>query len=217
MVLCVRRRYCSCAEGSAQPPWGQRGKMTDPFLEMDGVENNTQAMRMSLLAALQRNKTYVHGVPDPTRKQFRAEWEKLIRDESERYAHCHEVVSDSEHCAAISRISHALTHRFAPYLVGGRLRFGTSQKAFNLYLKYLWRLGTVRIPPPHCPVDAIVLTKAGISGSWTQCDSDTDTEYMEWRDKLRQTASSLGLADWEYEVWRKEAPKRRTVATRGRQ
>jgi len=74
-------------------------------------------------------------------------------------------VSDAEHFEAIGRIAQTLSARHGSILKGGRFRYGTAQKAFNLYLKFLWRLGQIPTPP-HCPVDGIVLSAAGIEGSW---------------------------------------------------
>jgi hypothetical protein len=83
-------------------------------------------------------------------------------------------------------------------LVGDRFRYGTSQKAFNLYLTFLWRLG--QIPStPHCPVDRIVLTNGGIAAVWTK--SDSEAEYRGWIAILRSKAQPLSLAEWEYQVW----------------
>ena len=164
---------------------------------------------MSLLAALQRNKTYRDGLAEWRRSQFRAEWASLIRKEFQRYAKSRSPVSDGEHCETIRRISDALACRFGAFLVGGRLRFGTSQKAFNLYLKYLWRLGVISTPP-HCPVDGIVLTEAGVSGSWTKCDAEG--EYMAWISRLSTEAQPQCLTDWEYDVWLRLAPKKRLAA-----
>ena len=91
-----------------------------------------------------------------------------------------------------------MSQAFSHVLVGDRLRYGTSQKAFNLYLKYLWRLG--QIPsPPHCPVDRIVLANAGIDGTWTE--SDSEGEYRKWIAVLRSKANPLSLAEWEYRIW----------------
>jgi len=186
--------------------------VNDPFLEADRVTTEADAIKMSLMAALQRNKTYCDGLAEWRRNQFRAEWASLIRKESQRYMNSSSPVTDGEHCETIRRISEAVTGRFGTSLIGGRLRFGTSQKAFNLYLKYLWRLGKIATAPPHCPVDGIVLGEAGLLGSWTQCDDER--EYMTWIKKLRTEAQPKCLADWEYEVWLRGALKQRAAGSR---
>jgi hypothetical protein len=103
-----------------------------------------------------------------------------------------------EHFAAIRGISDNLSASFGSILKGGRFRYGTAQKVLNLYLKFLWRLGQI-IAPPHCPVDGIVLSAAGIEGRWTH--SDNEAEYVGWIKILRQKARPLNLAEWEYRLW----------------
>src|SRR3989442_14766671 len=108
--------------------------MTDPFLRRVRVSNADEAMRNSLLAALRRNKPYKAGAPSTDRRALRHTWAALITTVAEAYS---QPVADGEHCAAIARICKELSTRFGSHLIGGRLRFGTSQKALNLYLKFL--------------------------------------------------------------------------------
>lgn len=138
--------------------------MIDRFLEVTRVTTEQSAMSNAIQAALQRNKTYRDDLDDDMRTKLRAEWARIIRDETKHYTLS---VSDLQHCEAVRRISDELSTRFAQFLSNGRLRYGTSQKALNLYLKFLWRLDKV-VTPPHCPVDASVLQAGGIDGSWTE-------------------------------------------------
>ncbi len=172
-----------------------RATTTDLFLVVDGVRTEEDAATWSINSALQRNKVYRNDEDCEGRAEFRKEWATLIRGESQPYCQPAQPISDSQHCAAIGRIAEALSLAFGPYLNNGRLRYGTSQRAFNLYLKYLWRMGKAAMPP-HCPVDRVVLDEAGIDGCWTRCDSEQ--EYMQWINKIREKTS---LARWEYDVW----------------
>jgi hypothetical protein len=169
--------------------------MTDRFLEVTRVNNESSAMSNAIQAALQHNKTYKSGSDDGMRDAFRAEWGKFIREESPRYT---QPITDVQHCEAIQRISDRLRVRFGQLLSDGHLRYGTSQKALNLYLKFLWRLGKV-VTPPHCPVDRIVLNAGGIDGVWTKCDSVQ--QYMSWINALRRRAMPLSLSEWEHQIW----------------
>ncbi len=170
----------------------------DVFLELDDVKTEGDALAKSFQGALQRNPTYREGVGEGKRKEFRAEWAKLIREESCCYFQPAQPISDIQHCETIRRISENLSHRFEKILKEGRLRFGTSQKALNLYLKYLWRLGKVATPP-HCPLDSNVLAQGGVTGAWTKCNGNE--QYMEWINELRKRAAPLCLAEWEYQAW----------------
>jgi hypothetical protein len=172
--------------------------MTDRFLRKTGVLNPDQAMRNSLSAALQHNRVYQATASLGDRKVFRLAWAALIKEAVQAYS---KPVTDGDHCAAIGRISDQLSTRFGPLLLGSSLRFGTSQKALNLYLKFLWRLRGGG-PPPHCPVDRKVLREVGLRGCWTK--SDSRAEYMTWITAARTVAGNLSLADWEYALWNQE-------------
>jgi hypothetical protein len=169
--------------------------MNDPFLQVTRVSSEPSAMSEAIKSALGHNKTYHGGTDDPLRPRFRSALANIMRKEAQVYL---QAVSDDQHCAVIRTISDSLSQSFSHGLVGGRFRYGTSQKALNLYLKFLWRLG--KIPtPPHCPVDRIVLANGGIDAVWTK--SDCEAEYIRWIETLRRRARPLSLADWEYQVW----------------
>ena len=96
----------------------------------------------------------------------------------------------------------ALSSDYKGDLVLGRLRIGTVQKALNLYLKTVWCMEPSWPTPPHCPVDRIILERAGINGSWTKLDSMST--YCEWIERLRKHASGNGfdsVAEWELCAW----------------
>ena len=170
----------------------------DRFLSVAKVSTESAAMRHSITAAVQRNKVYRDEANEQLRAQFRSAWESVMRHEARMYG---SFVSDDEHCEAIRRVSESMSEAYPHILFGGRLRYGTAQKAFNVYLKYLWRLG--QIPsPPHCPVDREVLQKAGIEATWTT--SDSEEEYRRWIAALRSKANPLSLAEWEYQEWQYE-------------
>lgn len=136
--------------------------MSDLFLDAVGVRTEEGAMSNSLASALGRNKTYGDEFAYTRRVDFRRTWATLIRDESRIYC---QPASDEQHCAVIRKISDVLSSRFGEHLCNRRLRYGTSQKALNLYLKYLWRLNLATMPPPpHCPVDSQVLYAGALMG-----------------------------------------------------
>lgn len=171
--------------------------MTDHFLEVTKVKIEEDAIRSAIQAALQRNRTYESSGNDKERSRFRIKLAECLRSKAKPYE---SDVSDSEHYKTIQRISCSMSKEFPKLLIDGRLRYGTAQKAFNLYLKFPWRLGQAAVPP-HCPVDRIVLSQAGINGAWTKCKCED--EYREWIRKLTMAAKNCGLclAEWEYKVW----------------
>lgn len=169
--------------------------MNNLFLKVDEVSNEEEALRWAISAAMQRHKIYKNSGDDEERKKFRERWKELLLREAEDYRKPAQAITDEQHCAAISRIADDLSSEFSELLNEGRLRFGISQKAFNLFLKYLWALGKAAMPP-HCPIDRVVLTAVGIDAAFGNCDSAS--EYMGWINEIRK---KLTLAEWENEVW----------------
>lgn len=109
------------------------------------------------------------------------------------------TVSEIEHEANIIALADALSAGHGDILINRRFRIGTSQKALNLYLKFLWCLGKLPNVPHHCPVDRVVLSDIPLNGSWTQLD-DIST-YRNWVSSIRQTAGAISVPEWELEVW----------------
>jgi hypothetical protein len=197
---CKRSAEITLATPAASTP--RTTEVPSFFLKAMGVRDAEQALKESLLSALGHNPTYSREEQGDDRVLFRAGWARLIRAESQRYT---EPIGDEAHCQIISDISDALSLEFGDILLDRQLRFGTSQKAFNLYLKYLWQLERRAVPPPHCPVDRIMLELVGIKAAWTQCNSVA--EYMSWIHRLRAKAEPLPLAIWENEIWYEEWKK----------
>ncbi len=175
--------------------------MKDLFLCVDEISNEEDALKWAINAAVgvRRNKVYRNDEDYEKREKFRDRWKKLLLREAEAYRKPAQAITDEQHCGAISRIADELSSEFPKLLEGppdkGRLRFGISQKAFNLFLKYLWKLGKAGTPP-HCPIDSVVLSAVGIDASWTACDSEE--EYMCWINEIRKR---LTPSEWENEVW----------------
>jgi hypothetical protein len=179
--------------------------VSDKWLGIIPVTDERGAMKDSINSALRVRgaRVYREETHERNKGPFRAEWESLIRQESQRYIRATQPISDDQHCDVIRKISENLSSKFGNILQDGALRYGISQKALNLYLKYLWRLKRASIQPPHCPVDGVVLREGGILGSWTKCKEEK--EYRDWIDALRINAKQKGLSlsEWEYEIWMK--------------
>jgi hypothetical protein len=95
--------------------------ISDRFLEVTRVTDETSAMAESLKAALQQrqNRVYSREEIGNERSHFRSELSRAIRNESVRYTR---HVADSEHCGAIRNISDGLSDRFGSILKDQRMR-----------------------------------------------------------------------------------------------
>lgn len=150
-------------------------------------------------------------VPNPTPEQRIALGRALrngLRRLVPRYSG---VVDEQEHVQNIKALASDVASHCAPFLVGGRLRFGRAQKALNLYLKYLWCAGRIPVPP-HCPFDTIVIERLWArlppeyrTASWTAVEDDAP--YLAWVSAASKVAGPETLADWELRVWTARASR----------
>jgi hypothetical protein len=154
-----------------------------------------QIYSMTLAATTQRAKMYADDV------QARGSFQKGLRASLEELSQGYKLeISDQQHVANIESLAIELSKKHMNLLANGRFRIGQSQKALNLYLKYLWCLGEIAMPP-HCPIDAIVLAR--ITGfkeeKWTRIDSIE--RYQRIIEAARREANGIPLAVWELELY----------------
>lgn len=113
-------------------------------------------------------------------------------------------VTSEQNCTHIRELAVVLTSEFCNILKGGRFRIGIAQKALNLYLKYLWCLGWLPIPPPNCPLDRRIIDKLNLKDrnglDWTKLDEMEN--YKKLIQKCRQIAGNISLAEWELKAWK---------------
>ena len=177
--------------------------LKEDFLKRTRVDSRDSAMSNSIQAALQHNPTYLPNVSTESRRCFRDAFATSIYKQSQRYRF---GVAEHEHLAGIEEITKKISQEHGKILRNNCLRIGTTQKALNLYLKFLWCLETDWVTPPHCPIDRIVLQKARIVGKWTQLNSID--QYVCWISQLKDFAKGqeyTNLAEWELTLWNKQA------------
>lgn len=111
-------------------------------------------------------------------------------------------MSEEEHLSNIKKIADDLTVNFSHCLQNRRFRIGIAQKALNLYLKYLWCVGLIPIPP-HCPFDSIIIGHLPECKhlNWTAIDSIDD--YQKLVNAARKKIDDKPIAEWELEIWLK--------------
>lgn len=161
---------------------------------------------MTLSASTQRAGVYREKTLEGKRKPFQKSLRLLLEEKSEDYS---VSVSDAAHLENIEHISRELSARHADVLTNNGMRIGPAQKALNLYLKYLWCLGEIP-EPPHCPIDATVLSRVpGCAGvHWTMMK--TIEEYRVVIEKARAVATQkrLSLPEWELRLFNEEVAGR---------
>lgn len=165
-----------------------------------------QAIATSIIAAFQHAGVYAVGLKenDPRKKELRKELADALRRLGEKYR---EPVTEEQHCQNINDLAKRLTENYKPILRKERFRIGIAQKALNLYLKNLWCLGEIATPPPHCPLDRLIINKLGLKSSerseydWTKLDDiDKYKELIAMCDKVAR-AQYPNIAEWELKVY----------------
>lgn len=148
----------------------------------------------TIQGAFQRVKTYPDKWTDQQKIDFKGHIREFLNNLKNDYRTIE--VSHQQHISNIGKLLDIINGH-----LGEERSFGRAQKLLNLFLKYYWCIDAVKTPP-HCPVDSIVLEKAGISGvKWSKMDC---AEYQEVVHMLRQVAEKTGysnIADWELEAF----------------
>jgi hypothetical protein len=147
--------------------------------------------QLTLAATVQRAKVYAGGVSERDRKEFQNSLRKKLFDLWPRYA----AGQKKLHNANIKQLAKELSEQHGDLLRGRRFRIGPAQKALNLFLKYLWCAGILRVSPPHCPFDRNIIQNIGEDINWTELD--TMREYRQLVTAARRAAKGVGLALWE--------------------
>ena len=126
------------------------------------------------------------------------ESDKLIR---EKYG---KKTFTGDHTANIAKLADKVSKECGKFLYRKRLRFGIVQKYLNLKLKGLWVLNKIKMHPPHCPFDAVILEKVFprglLRGKKTWTASDSRKEYEGWVKAAQNEMKEKGypdLAVWE--------------------
>ena len=155
--------------------------------------SNTQS------SSFQHGNVYAEYASDEQKKVFQGDFRRRLWELAYRYS---EPVSEEDHIKTIEDFAAQLSQSHPNALANQRLRIGTSQKAVNLFLKFLWCIDL--IPEPlHCPIDRNVLTELGDQRNWTEIDDIQ--AYREIIQSIRQRAGAQTPSKWEYDLWNRKA------------
>jgi hypothetical protein len=159
----------------------------------------SQALLSAEIASLQRASVYSSRASDLDRQNLCEILRVTLVEIAGQYT---KPVSEDAHIQNIVRLANTISSKCTVSLVNGRFRFGIAQKALNLYLKYLWCLEQIPMPP-HCPFDSRVMAKLPsiVQVSWTRLDDIS--AYLALVAAAKQVAAATGqsLAEWELSVY----------------
>ena len=162
-------------------------------------------LMFSLNAGLQTrgNPVYAHNGKEC------ADMRTDIKNYLVQYAQEFDKISEDYHYEKIQNLSNSLSEKYSGVLLNNRFRIGISQKIINLFLKYMWTAGNIKMPF-HCPFDSIIKSKLLKGNStvrlqdWTMFDSID--EYRKYVSLARISADELQLtiAEWELVSWNRK-------------
>lgn len=112
-------------------------------------------------------------------------------------------INERNHIRNIRDLCETITDMHSNCLHDSKFRLGISQKAINLYLKFLWVFNLLGDnSPPHCPFDSRIVDK--IKGgcavvSWTKLDNEK--EYKNYLSLAFQASGGVSLSQWELKLF----------------
>lgn len=141
--------------------------------------------------------TKLDKVREKERREFKEgmfEWcNQLVKSQY------HDEVSEEQHIENIKDLINYTSEYIPEILDNRRIKFGIAQKILNLYLKYLWCIGDIPVPP-HFPVDRIIqdLLKLPERFSWTKMDCAEEYKLIiEQAKKVQMEKGYKTLAELE--------------------
>jgi len=130
---------------------------------------HNELFSMTLMATVQRGRVYRRGATQAEKASFQMELRRQLEAAATNYK---VEKTDAAHEDNILALSTSLSTSHRSTLLDGRFRIGSAQKALNLFLKYLWCIGEVSMPP-HCPFDFQIIKRLPRAArcNWTALDS----------------------------------------------
>lgn len=184
--------------------------LRDRFLERTNKpRTRNRAKAASVAAASQHNLLYSPGTAARERGEVRAHWKLTLDELAAEYTRS---VPLSRYERDVEALKAEMNREFASFFYAGEhpryrydpgFRVSHAQKSLSIYLKHLWCLGEVD-RPPACPVDSIVLRRAGLVGQQTRWAFVNTIEQHRLQIGMledRATEAGLSLADWELGAW----------------
>ena len=169
---------------------------------------------LSIAGAFQRANIYAPNSLRASKKAFKADLkiylEQLIK------AQYYSEVNELTHINNILVLTE-YSKKFDSLLKNGQLNFGVSQKILNLFLKYIWCLKLIPMPP-HFPVDRLIQValnkkakenkfKSRMIVAWTQLDDKSEyTNIINFAKKIKNADkkyTAMSLAEMELALFKR--------------
>jgi hypothetical protein len=129
-----------------------------------------------------------------------------VKDHLIKYLLVFNESSENDHYENIENLSRFISEKYETILFNQRFRIGVSQKIINLFLKYMWIYGKIKMPY-HCPFDSNIKTslteknsKIGLQ-DWTVLDNLEEYKIYVSLARIKAQAEGLSIPEWELVKW----------------
>lgn len=170
------------------------------------------ALTMAVKASLQHNKLYRNNINQYKREKFRNRLKEEILSISHEYivTKSQEDFKNDMECLKL-KINKEFSHLFLDETTNDSLELGFrishSQKCLSVYLKHLWCMGKIPMPPLP-PIDRNILRIAcnkSVIPKWTKVNSIK--QYNVLIDYLIKAADEMHVTEWELKYYPKSKDK----------
>jgi len=167
----------------------------------DLVEN--EILILTINGALARGKAVYNFYEenDIISGKRKIDFRNFIKDKLKTFKNIYKNgnVDEGSHIQNLLDFKNLIDNNYKAILKNNGINFGRVQKLLNLYLKYLWSLGEIEVPP-HCPFDSIIISKLDNTSGiiWTDMTLD---DYKLLITRAKEKAGNKNLSEWELEVF----------------
>jgi hypothetical protein len=162
--------------------------------------NNTTYLNNAIKVAVQRNTLYATNLQINQKAPIKELWRFALTNLTDKYKL---EVSLSQYFDDVVYLKEFMNKQFLKesYLAEDGFKISHAQKSLSVYLKDLWCTDAL-VEPPACPIDAIVLRKAGINNvTWTTMNDINELTDVANQIKELANSQSKTLAIWELLVF----------------
>lgn len=165
------------------------------------ISNQDIALESAINSSVRRNPTYSTGITRRQKIEIAEFWGKEIVKLSKKYFK--KAQSVETFIKDVLTLKVLINNKYKSNLHNKNsegIRIAHCQKSLSVYLKYRWCQGDMKIEPPLCPIDRIILAHCGrFDLAWTSLD---DKECF--RDIIKTLANTAkkhpcvnSVAQWE--------------------
>lgn len=141
----------------------------DEFLNRYNPERREEtAIVMAIGAGIKHNRLYGIALSIEHRDEIKIRWAGYLR-EIAAWLVAHPHATQDEYNEKICYLKDSMNAAFHDWFTPEGFKISHAQKSISVYLKHLWCMGRVPMPP-ECPIDRTVLKAIGLKGhdaAWT--------------------------------------------------